>query len=52
MINGLEHLSYKERVSNLSLLSLGKRRPRRNLVNVYKYLKGGERQIGGSRLSS
>jgi len=42
MINELEHL-YKEGLRHLGLFSLGKRRLRRNLINVYKYLK----EVGG-----
>ena len=44
MIKGLEHLSYEERLSNLYLFSLGKRRMRGNLINVYKYLRPGSSQ--------
>ena len=39
MIKGLVHLFYEERLSNLGLFSLGKRRLRRDLNNVYKYLE-------------
>jgi len=47
MIKGLE-----ERLSNLSLFNLGKKRLKGELINVYKYLKGGGRQMGEARLFS
>lgn len=39
MTKGLQQLSYEERLRELGLLSLDRRRLRVGLINVYKYLK-------------
>ena len=52
MIKGLEHLPYEGMLSNLGLFSPGKRRLTGNLICVYKYLKGGGRQMDEARFFS
>ena len=52
MINGLENLHYDERLSNLGLFSLEKRRLRGDMINVYKYLKCGSQRDMASLFSA
>ena len=47
MIRALEHLSYEDRLRELDLFSLKKRRLWEDLTVTFQYLKGAYKQDGG-----
>lgn len=46
MIRGMKHLSYKDRLRELGLFNLEKRRLWENLTEIFWYLKGAYRKTG------
>ena len=46
MVRGLQTKPYEERLRDLDLLSICKRRLRRDLVAAYKFIRGGQQGIG------
>jgi len=51
MIRGLEHLSYKERLRELGLFNLEKRRLQEDLIAAFQYLNGAYKKDGDKLFS-